>query len=731
MDSVVFLRGFQRFHRIIVLLYFFHSLLFMVDANTIAFTFRYTADPAPLVINNTVYIYTSHDLLNVSNYVMYDYSLISSTDMVNFVDHGIVFDANNASWGSKGAWAQQVLGPHNGGSDGHGGTCTGQTNEGCYYMYWPNMKIHSTFADEGVGIAVSSTGPTGPFIDITPGGVPFMPGDDPTIFQDDDGSLYLCSNPVTGPLCGELNNDMVSWKQVPRNLTDFEHWFEAPWLMKINSTYYLSYMCPSRGEVSPIIGHYGQDICVAVCDPSNSTVACPLGNYTFLDLPLQWNPPYDCAIPYGCSVNGGNNAHHGIFSLNNHSNWYVAYHTRELGANRGLTNLDYQRNIGLDRAYWNTWNVTIMMMKDNDSSAIKTTDPKKTTSLSSSTSYFLPVTVTPNWLRQLHYVDPYSQPLPGSLTSGGSDGIDTTWSTDDPLLPSCERMVMYNSSLGVSWTRITGVDFGNSSSDNGFASNNQVLTLRVGFEAWLPPAPNTFATLSLVLDDILNTPVASCNIPVSYPFASSSWLTYNCSFHISYQVIDIHDVFLVADLTMVPNDSPSTLYLSWWMITGGGSTSGRIPPPVQVSCSSIRTKGSGKLFTSTNNPNDPITVLSDIVNPPYTSFVLQDNEDGTYSIQINSLPATHYICVDTVAPYILYSNSTSNNDLCTRFILQGTTDGSYAFGALMKINNEQYTVNYVEVDETTGSLTATAKDPRTALNDTARFWLTCGNPLRY
>ena len=687
------------------------AYMYAISANTIAFTFRYTADPAPLVINNTVYIYTSHDLLNVSAYVMYDYSLISTTDLVNFIDHGIVFDANNVTWGAKGAWAQQVIGPITG-SDGYGGTCID-----CYYMYWPNMKVHSTLPNEGVGIAISSTGPLGPFIDITPNQQPFIIGDDPTVFKDDDGSVYLCSNPAYGPLCGELNTDMISWKQGPYNLTNFQHWFEAPWLMKMNNSYYISYMCPARNETSKIVGHYGQDICVAVCDPDNSTRPCPLGNYTFLDMPLQWNPPYDCSIPYGCSINGGVNAHHGLFNLNN--NWYLAYHTRELSANRGLTNLDYQRNIGLDRAYWNNFNLTIM----ND---------KNKNSISSSTEYFLPITATPNWLRQLHYVDPYSVILPGSLSSGGSDGIDTTWSTDYPIVPLCERVVMYNSSLGVSWTRITGVDFGtldDLSNNNNNNINSQILTIRVGFESFLPPSPNTSATFSLVLDNIQNTPVASCNIPVSYPFTINSWITYNCTFHTSTRIIDIHDIYFVADLSMVPNTIPSTLYFSWWKINGGGSTSGKLPPPVMVPCSSISTKLTGQLWLSSNNINDPIIATSNDNNPPYTSFTLLDNEDGTYSIGIDSLGINHYICVSPVEPYILYSNGTSSDNMCTKFILQGTTDGSYAFGALISVNPNQYTIKYVTVDANTGALAANTDDVRTASNDTARFWIQCGNPL--
>ena len=91
-------------------------------ADLAPFTFRYTADPAPIVVKDAtapagerVYIVTSHDLWNQTGYFMYDYSGISSTDLVNWLDHGIVFDVRNVTWGptapgsgvvTPGAWAQ-------------------------------------------------------------------------------------------------------------------------------------------------------------------------------------------------------------------------------------------------------------------------------------------------------------------------------------------------------------------------------------------------------------------------------------------------------------------------------------------------------------------------------------------------------------------------------------------------------------------------------------------------
>lgn len=48
---------------------------------------NFTADPAPLVYNGTVYLYTSHDEDDATGFHMRDWKLYTSTDMVNWTDH--------------------------------------------------------------------------------------------------------------------------------------------------------------------------------------------------------------------------------------------------------------------------------------------------------------------------------------------------------------------------------------------------------------------------------------------------------------------------------------------------------------------------------------------------------------------------------------------------------------------------------------------------------------------
>src|SRR5690242_2727163 len=45
---------------------------------------KYTADPAPMVYNGTVYLYTSHGEDDAVNFTMYNWMLYTTTDMANW-----------------------------------------------------------------------------------------------------------------------------------------------------------------------------------------------------------------------------------------------------------------------------------------------------------------------------------------------------------------------------------------------------------------------------------------------------------------------------------------------------------------------------------------------------------------------------------------------------------------------------------------------------------------------
>jgi beta-xylosidase len=152
------------------------SLLLLAHSNLLTLTDRYTADPAPFVHGDgRLYIYTSHDLPNMTKWQMTDYSLMSTDDLANWRDEGIVFDLKNQTWGVY-AWAQQVI----------------QGADGDFYMYYPAMGTRPGDHRSGIGVA-SSSSVLGPFNDAL--GHPLLPcGDDPTVFRDENGTVYLCGN---------------------------------------------------------------------------------------------------------------------------------------------------------------------------------------------------------------------------------------------------------------------------------------------------------------------------------------------------------------------------------------------------------------------------------------------------------------------------------------------------------------------------------------------------------
>ena len=206
---------------------------------------KYTADPAPMVYNDTVFLYTTHDEDDAEGFKMLDWLLYTSTDMVNWTDHGAVASLKSFDWVKRdnGAWAEQVI-----------------ERNGKFYMYCP---IHGN----GIGVLVSDS-PYGPFKD--PLNKPLVwqkehwDDIDPTVFIDDDGQAYMYwGNPNVYYV--KLNEDMISYKEdivsVPMTVESFGKregnperatlYEEGPWLYKRNGLYYLLF------AAGPIPEHLG------------------------------------------------------------------------------------------------------------------------------------------------------------------------------------------------------------------------------------------------------------------------------------------------------------------------------------------------------------------------------------------------------------------------------------------------------------------------------------------
>lgn len=98
--------------RIFITLLVFLGVTGINAQNPIVQTY-FTADPAPMVYNDTVYMYTTHDEdETVDNFfTMYNWRAYSSVDMVNWTDHGVVASLKDFAWSDKtnGAWAPQAI----------------------------------------------------------------------------------------------------------------------------------------------------------------------------------------------------------------------------------------------------------------------------------------------------------------------------------------------------------------------------------------------------------------------------------------------------------------------------------------------------------------------------------------------------------------------------------------------------------------------------------------------
>lgn len=163
----------------------------------------YTADPAPMVHQGTLYLFSSHDedAGEANNFNMKNWVLATTTDMVNWTQHGVIASLRDFPWAAKeisgwdgfnnGAWAPQVV-----------------ERNGKWYLYAP---VHG----RGIGVLVADN-PLGPYVD--PLKKPLIGGYasglrdsiDPTVAIDDKGQAYLAwGNP--GLWSVRLNKDMISY----------------------------------------------------------------------------------------------------------------------------------------------------------------------------------------------------------------------------------------------------------------------------------------------------------------------------------------------------------------------------------------------------------------------------------------------------------------------------------------------------------------------------------------
>lgn len=197
-------------------------------------TDMYTADPCPLVYEDTLYIFTGHDEQNQTDkfFLMNDWYIFSTTDMYNYTNHGVSLSLNDFSWVECCAFASHCI----------------ERNGKFFWYISAKHKDEATHRHEGfaIGVAVADH-PTGPYKDAI--GAPIICDStegtvvldiDPAVFIDDDGQAYLIWGSWGECRMVRLKENMIE-TEGDIEVVELTEFFEAPFIHKYNDTYYLTY----------------------------------------------------------------------------------------------------------------------------------------------------------------------------------------------------------------------------------------------------------------------------------------------------------------------------------------------------------------------------------------------------------------------------------------------------------------------------------------------------------
>lgn len=192
---------------------------------------KFLADPAPLVVGDTLYLYVDHDeakdgeMFNMREWLVY-----STTDMKTWKAYPPILNIANLKWAKKDAWAPQAI-----------------RKNGRFYLYVP-AEHDDTHPGKAIGVAVSDS-PTGPFKDargsalitneMTPKGEHSWEDIDPTVLTDRDGTSWIAWGNRQCYIA-KLKPNMIELDGPITEITP-PHYVEGPWLHRRGDLYYLTY----------------------------------------------------------------------------------------------------------------------------------------------------------------------------------------------------------------------------------------------------------------------------------------------------------------------------------------------------------------------------------------------------------------------------------------------------------------------------------------------------------
>ncbi|MCW6008296.1 family 43 glycosylhydrolase [Micromonospora sp. CPCC 205371] len=267
------------------------------------------ADPHIANFGGRYYLYPTTD--GYASWGGTYYKAFSSTDLVNWTDHGVILDHGpDVSWADNSAWAPAVA-----------------AKNGQYYLYFSGGLASGNTAKQ-LGVAVSSS-PTGPFRDalgrplVTSGQFSGGQAIDPMVFTDDNGQSYLYWGQGVARVV-PLNADMISFNASQVRTITPSGYNEAPFVFKRNGTYYLMW---SENDTR------SEDYRVAY-----ATGTSPLGPWTNRGVVLQKRLDAGIRGP----------GHHSVVRAPGADTWYVAYHRFAVPAGNGTN-----RETAIDRMSFN------------------------------------------------------------------------------------------------------------------------------------------------------------------------------------------------------------------------------------------------------------------------------------------------------------------------------------------------------------------------------------------
>lgn len=384
--------------------------------NNPVMTQRFGADPYALVYDGRVYLYMTGDIFEYGvggEIIANSYGkiqsicVISSSDLVNWTDHGTIYAAGRdgaATWANN-SWAPAAA-------------CKEIDGKMKFFLYFANSA-------GGIGVLTSDS-PTGPFTD--PLGHPLISREtencdnvtwlfDPAVLVEEDGTAYLYfgggipgeayAHPNTARAV-QLGEDMISIVGTPVSI-DAPYLFEDSGINKIGDTYYYSY-CTNWNVDADGQKEYG----IKNAHIAYMTSDSPLGPFTFKGSIMK-NP----GEFFGCY---GNN-HHCMFNFNDQ--WYITYHTQVL-----------ERDMGVEKGYRCTQIDAVSINEDGS---------------------IAPITMTKAGVGGEGYLNPYEKVEAETMQSMG--GITTEQYGSQSTYFGSGNMIVEDITTG-SWLAVSGVDFG-------------------------------------------------------------------------------------------------------------------------------------------------------------------------------------------------------------------------------------------------------------------------------